>query len=134
MRMGYRAHNIEKKPNARVHVELLLVTILIDRQSFDIFKDEIGFSIGCHASIHQFCDMRMSELTENLALTRKPLDAYSRGHRKSQKLDRYATIEAAIASLSQPHAAHPALANQRHQAVCPDFLVDYRQTTGNSNR
>jgi hypothetical protein len=95
---------------SRIHPEPALITILVNWLSLYMFDDKIRFCIGGDARVDEFGNVGISQLTENAALTLEPLRARS-GHSEPEKLDGHAPLEAAVAALRQPDAAHASLAD-----------------------
>ena len=54
MGVGHGGQHIEKEADARLHVELVFVAILVDVHAVDIFEDEIGLPVRGDARIEQF--------------------------------------------------------------------------------
>ena len=70
------------------------------------------------------------DLGEKVAFAPEPLLAGAPHQRDVQQLDRRASLEAAVAALRQPDAAHPALADGRDQPVGADDLSLQRRRVG----
>lgn len=70
-----------------------------------------------HSGIDQFCDVRMRETPQDAAFTLEAVLIALANEGGVKKFHRDLSLEAPVATFSQPHAAHTALADCRNQGV-----------------
>src|SRR6516165_1706275 len=99
MCLCYCTEHIEEKPDSCVHIEPVAVAVFVDLLSFYMFENEIWFTIRSHARIDQFCDVGIGKTAENLSFALESLSSALCNHSEIQKLHRYSSLEAPIATL-----------------------------------
>ena len=95
---------------------VVLVAVAVDGLTVDVLEDEIRLARRRHARIDEARDVRVRDPGEDVAFAPEPLLAGAAHQRDVQQLDRRAPLEAAVAALGQPDAAHPALADESDAA------------------
>ena len=121
MRVGDGGEHIEEKADPRFYIELMLVAEPIDVVAFDIFEHEIGLPGRGDARVEELRDVRVREAAEHAALTFESL--LTARESDTQELDRCPALEPSVATLREPHRAHPTLTDRRQQGVCADRLA-----------
>src|SRR5262249_37819939 len=109
MGMRHSAYHINEKTDPRVQVEAALVTIFVNRLALNVLKNQIRFSGRSNACVNQFGDVRMRKLSQNSSFALESSGASLGGNGETQKLDGDVPFEPAVATRSEPDAAHPAL-------------------------
>ena len=79
-------------------------------------RTRYGWPVARDAGVDQVRDVRMRQPGEDGAFAPEPLFAGAADQRDVEQLDGRAALEAAVAALGQPDAAHAALADQRRRA------------------
>src|SRR5437667_3381677 len=124
----------EDEADARVEVQPALFAIAVDRLALHVFEDEIRLSGRGDAGIHELRDMGMDKAAEELALAPEPLLAFAAvpaAQGNVQELDGDEPVEAAVASLRQPHGPHSAFADLGKELVGADsFAATWRARRG----
>src|SRR5262249_5268368 len=116
----------EEQANPRLHVQLTVVAVDVDVLTLDVLEDEIWLTTWGDARVDQMRDRRMGQPRENRALADEALLAGAADERGIQELHRVGTFDPAVAAPGQPHAAHSARANRRHERVGPNHLAGKR--------
>src|ERR1700685_2166157 len=101
MGVGHCRQHIQKEADARLHVELMLVAILIDRFAVNIFEDEIRLAIGGNAGIEEFGNMRMREPTKDAAFAFESFFRRAPGQRDVHELYRSLSLEPAVTTAGE---------------------------------
>jgi len=97
-----------KQAQARRNVEHLAVAVLVDRNSVDVFHDDVGAAIGECAAVDQVRDIRMIQLGEDLALDLEPGLHAAREHAATHDLDGHPLLELFVGALGEIDFAHAA--------------------------
>src|ERR1700733_13698713 len=98
MSVRHRGQHIQKQTNARLQMQLMLVTILIDRRAINVFEDEIRLAIGGNAGIEEFGNVRMSEPAKDAAFAFESFFSRAPGERYTHELHRRLPVESAVAA------------------------------------
>ena len=98
--------------------------------AFDELEHQIRLPGRRDAGVDEVSDMRMGEFRQEVAFASKPLFARPPDQCDVQQLDGGASLEAAVATLGEPHAAHPALADRRNESVGAEDLPLERRRFG----
>src|SRR5262249_6653440 len=127
--MGLRhgAEDVEKQSDSSVQIQPALVAVFVDVFSLNIFEHEIRLALLRHARIAQFGNVGMCQPAKNGALALEPFNSPSVSEREIQKFDGDEAVEAPVAALCKPHAAHPALTDTGDQLVCSNGLPRYQR-------
>ena len=99
-----------------------------------MLENEIRLSLRRDARVEKFGDVRMRQPAEDAALAFESLRAAAARERNTEELDRRLALEASVAALREPDAAHSALAKERHQRVRADGLARESRLTQRRNR
>ena len=97
------------------HGEGILAAKDVDRAAYDVFHGEEGDAVGGGAAVKEAGDVRVVEISEDLALVAQSRGRFGRADPVRQHLDRNALRELRVVALGQVHRAHPALAEQSDQ-------------------
>ena len=124
--VGDGLQHVEEETETGLDPQRVLVAIAVDALTVHVLEDEIRLARSRHARIDEVRDVRVGEPGENVAFAPESLFAGAAHQRDVQQLDRRASFEAAVASLRQPHAAHPALTDTRRQPVGAEGLAGQR--------
>jgi hypothetical protein len=127
VRVRDRREHVEKEPQPVVDPQRALVAILVDGDAVDVLEDQVGLSRGGHARVDQVRDVRVRDAREDVPLAAEALLGGAPEPRDVEQLDGGAPFEAAVAALRQPHAAGPALADERDQPVGAQHLAGERR-------
>src|ERR1700685_1100957 len=117
--MGVRhcGQHIQKEADARLHIELVLVAIPIDRCAINVFEDEIRLAIGGNAGIEEVGNVRMRKAAKDAAFAFESYFSGAAGEPTVHELHRSLPLEPAVTATGEPDAAHSAMANLRYQSV-----------------
>ena len=110
--VGDRLEHVEKQAQARLHAERVLVAVAVDGLPIDVLEHEVRLAIRGDTGVGEAGDVRMRQPREDASFAPEALFARAPHDRDVQQLDRRAPDEPAVAALGQPHASHPALADQ----------------------
>ena len=113
----HRREHVEEQAQAGRHVELLPVAVAIDRHTFHVVEHQIRLADVGRAGIDEAGDARMLQPREDPAFPGEARFARAPDERDVQQLDRHTAFEPAVHTFGQPHAAHAALSDRRHQPV-----------------
>ena len=130
VRVGDGFEHVDEQAQASVGVERVLVAVVIDALAFDVLEHQVGMTARRHAGVDEVRDVRMGEAREDVAFAAEPLFAGPAHQREVEQLDRDPSLEAAVAALAQPHAAHAALTDALDEAVRADGLSAERREAG----
>ncbi len=117
MRMRHGGEHAEHQAHARIGAERMPIAPAIDRLAVDVFEHEVRLAAAGHARIEQSRDVRMLEPRQRRAFTHEATPAVAREQCEVEQLDRDLGIEATIAALGQPDAAHAASAERTLERV-----------------
>ena len=109
VRVRDRLQDVEKETEACLDPQRVVIAIAVDALTVDVFEDEIGLACWRHAGIDEVRDVRVGEPGEDVAFAPEPLFAGAADQRDVQQLDRGPPLEAPVAALGEPDAAHPTL-------------------------
>ena len=121
-----RRLHVEEQPDAVLDAEPLVVAVAIDVPAVDVLEDQVRLAGPRYAGVDQPRDVRVRQPREDVAFAPEPVLAFPPEERGVQQLDRGPALEAAVAALGQPDAAHSALVDRRHQRVWADRLAGQR--------
>ena len=102
--------------------QLPLVAILVDRLPLDILHDEVGTAILGGAAVEQLGDVRMVQVSEDLALGAEAADDLVRVHAAPDELEGHPLLELLVRPLRQVDRAHAPPAELAHHPVGADAL------------
>ena len=115
-----RRLDVQEQADALLDAEPLVVAEAIDVLAVDVLEHQVGLAGARHAGVDQPRDVRVGQPGEDGALAAEAGLPFPSEERRVQQLDRGAALEAAVAALGEPDAAHPALVDRRDQRVAAE--------------
>ena len=107
--MHRRTHDLKQLQPGR-DVQTVRVAVGVDGDAVDVFHDDVGGAVRQRAAIQQMRDVRVIELSQDLALDLEP-GLHGVGDRAAEDhLDGHSLVEFGVRALGEenlPHAAHP---------------------------
>ena len=115
-----RRLDVQEEADACLDAEPLVVAVAIDVLAVDVLEHEVGLTGPRDAGVDQPRDVGVRQLGEDRAFAAEPGLPFPPEQRRVQQLDRGAALEAAVAALGEPDAAHPALVDRRDERVAAE--------------
>lgn len=111
VRVRHSEQHIQEKKHSHFDIESSLIAVNINVLSLDIFKHEIRLAGGCYASIEQFCDVRVGQMTKDAPFPSESVLSTPAHESDVQKLHRYPAFKPPISPLGEPDISHAALSH-----------------------
>jgi hypothetical protein len=123
---GDGLQHIQEFADAARNIEIVFIAVTVDVDAIDMFEHEVWLPTRQHSSIDQFSDVGMKQESEDSAFALETFFSAVSDESEVEELDSHAAFESAILPFGQPHGAHSAAPDLRHQPVDADGLARQR--------